>query len=99
MPSYRVTMAVGALAVGVTPDRVLPAARRAALQLVVVEAAELQVVSGQARIVVRFAADDPDIAEQVAHHVVTVTTTNAVVDSWRLTERDGSRWNPLRTAP
>jgi hypothetical protein len=92
-------MAVGALAAGVTPDRVLPAARSAALELVVVEAADLQVVSGQARIVVRFAADDSDIAEQVAQHVATVTSTTAVVDSWRLTERDGSRWNTLRTAP
>ena len=99
MPSYRVTMAIGALAPGVTPDRVLPAARSAAWQLVVVEAADLQVVSGQARIVVRFAADDPEIAAQVAQHVATVTAATAVINSWRLTKRDGSRWNPVRTAP
>ena len=92
-------MAVGALAPGVTPDRVLPAARSAALQLVVVEKADLQVVSGQARIVVRFAAGDPQIAGQVAQHVATVTATTADVASWRLTERDGSHWNPVRTAP
>ena len=92
-------MAIGALAPGVTPDRVLPTARSAALQLVVVESADLQVVSGQAWIVVRFAADDPETAGQVAQHVATMTATTSVVTSWRLTERGGSHWNLVRTAP
>lgn len=92
-------MAIGALEPGVAPDRVLPAARGAALQLVVVESADLQVVSGQARIVVRFVADDTEIAAQVAQHVAVVTALIAAVNWWRLTERDGSRWNPLGNGP
>ncbi len=92
-------MVVGALAEGVTPDRVLPAARSAAQELVIVEAVDIQVVSGQARIVVRFTADDAELSAQVGRHVAAVTAENATVDSWRVTQRDGSRWVPVRTAP
>ncbi len=92
-------MTVGALAAGVTPDSVLPAARAAALELVVVEAADLQVVGGEARIVVRFTADDDDIAAQVGLHVASVTETLAAVDSWRLTVRQKARWMPPGTSP
>ncbi|MGV8896415.1 MAG: hypothetical protein ACOH10_06540 [Rhodoglobus sp.] len=99
MPSYRVTMAIGALTAGVAPDSVLPAAKAAALELVVVEAVDLHVVSGQARIVVRFTADDDDIAAQVAQHVASVTGTLAGVESWHATVRNGARWNSLSTAP
>ncbi|MBC7590273.1 MAG: hypothetical protein H7226_04410, partial [Salinibacterium sp.] len=51
MPSYRVTMAIGALAAGVPADSVLPAATAAARELAVVGAADVQGISGQARVV------------------------------------------------
>lgn len=89
------TLAVGALAPGVAPDRVLPAAKEAARELAVVEAADLQVVSGQARIVVRFTADDAELAMQIGRHVASTTARLAAVDSWRITERSGARWEPV----
>ena len=92
MPSYRVTLGVGALAPGVAPAVVLPAAKAAAEQLVVVEAADIQLVSGQARIVVRFAADDGEIAAQVGRHVASTVQRLAEVTGWRITERVGARW-------
>lgn len=95
MPSYRATLAIGALAPGVAPAAVLPAAKAAAQELVVVEAADLQVTSGQARVVVRFAADDEEIASQVGRHVASVVQALAVVSGWRLTVRNGARWEPL----
>ena len=95
MPSYRVTLAVGALAPGVAPASVLPGAADAAREVAVVEASDVQVVSGQARIVVRFTADDGEIAAQVARHVASRTDALAHVTTWRLTERVGVRWETV----
>ena len=90
MPSYRVTLVVGALRGA--PDAVLPAARAAASDLAVLEASDLQVVRGEARVVVRFTADDSELAAQVAEHVASVTATAAEITGWRLTERVGGTW-------
>jgi hypothetical protein len=95
MPSYRVTLAVGALAPGVSPDRVLPTAKSAAAELATVEAADVQVVSGQARVVIRFAEDDTELAQQIGSHVAWATGRVAEVTSWRITERVGGRWEPV----
>lgn len=83
-------MAMGAL--HGSPDAVLPAARAAASEVAVLEASDVQVVRGEARIVVRFTADDRETADQVAAHVAAVTSTAADVTGWRLTERVGARW-------
>ena len=92
MPSYRVTLVVGALAPGVAPASVLPAARDAALELAVVEVSDVQVVSGQARLVVRFAAESRELATQIGGHVASTVGTIADVESWRITERVKSAW-------
>jgi hypothetical protein len=96
MPSFRVQLEIGALAPGVTPDRVLPAAAEAAAELAELEASDLSVVSGAPRAIVRFAVDDPELAEQVASHVVTRTAALAQVRRWSLTRRDGGRWVSAR---
>lgn len=83
-------MAMGAL--HGAPDSVLPAARAATVEVATLEASDVQVVGGEARIVVRFTADDRDVAEQVARHVASATTRAAEVTAWRLTERVGGRW-------
>jgi hypothetical protein len=83
-------MAVGALRG--PAEAVLPAARAAAAEVAVLEAADLQIVRGEARIVVRFTADDRELAEQAARHVASGTALAAEVDGWRLTERSGGRW-------
>ena len=92
MPSYRVTMVIGALAAGVSPQQVLPAAKAAALEHSVVEASDLAVVAGEARITVRFAADETEIAQQIGRHVAARTAALASVSRWQLTERVGGRW-------
>ena len=92
MPSYRVTLVVGALRPGVQPSAVLPTARDAAAELATVEAFDVQVVSGQARIIVRFSADEYEIADQVGRHVASVVSGLADVENFRITERQGSRW-------
>ena len=73
-------------------DAVLPAARAATVELAVLEASDLQVVRGEARIVVRFTADDREVADQVAAHVSAATSRAAAVTAWRVTERVGGRW-------
>jgi hypothetical protein len=92
MPSYRVTLVVGALQPGVNPQRILPAAKEAALELAVVEAADLQVVAGQARILIRFAADEGEIAAQIGQHVASTVSTLASLTQWSITERVKNLW-------
>jgi beta-phosphoglucomutase-like phosphatase (HAD superfamily) len=99
MPSFRVQLEIGALAPGVAPDRVLPGAAEAAAELAELEASDLAVVSGSPRAVVRFAVDDPDLAEQVASHVVTRTAALAEVQRWSLARRDHGRWVPAHQPP
>ncbi|CAN5183443.1 hypothetical protein BH11ACT5_BH11ACT5_01250 [soil metagenome] len=83
-------MAIGALRGAA--DAVLPTARAATLELAVLEASDLQVVRGEARIVVRFTADDRELADQVAAHVAAAASKAAAVTAWRVTERVGERW-------
>ncbi|WP_104167236.1 hypothetical protein [Cryobacterium sp. N22] len=96
MPSYRVTMTIGALQPGVRPDAVLPAAAAAAAERTTVEASDLAVVAGSARATVRFIADDGDAALKVGDHVVAQTRLVAVPVTWLVTERVKGRWLPVR---
>ena len=92
MPSFRVTMSIGALRPGIAPGAILPAAASAARELVIVEASDLAVVAGEARITVRFAADEGELAEQIAEHVVAVTGQLATVVRWQITKRVKGAW-------
>jgi hypothetical protein len=96
MPSFRVTMTIGALRPGTAPDSVLPAAARAAGELTSVEASDLAVVAGSARLTVRFTDDDESAALRVGRHVVEGTRAVAEPLSWQVTERVKSRWLLVR---
>ena len=96
MPSFRVTLTIGALKSGVSAEAVLPAAADAAAELTTVEASDLGVVAGAARITVRFTADDAELALQLGHHVVASTRTVAEVLNWKVTERVKGRWYVVR---
>jgi cysteine sulfinate desulfinase/cysteine desulfurase-like protein len=96
MPSFRVTIAVGALRRGVAPQSVLPAAAAAARGLTTLEASELTVVRGMPRITVRFTCDADAAAVSVAGEVVEATRRLAEVPTWQVTRRDGGRWYPVR---
>lgn len=95
MASYRVTLTIGRLAPGVAPDAVLPAAAEAAAEEVTVEARDVAVVRGEARLVVRFSADSDHQAARVADLVATATTRLAEVQRAALTRRDGGAWMRL----
>ena len=96
MPSYRITMTIGALKPGVAPDSVLPAAADAAREFCTVEAADVGIVAGMPRVTVRFTADDAELALQVGRHVVAVTGMAAEPLAWKVTERVGGRWYVVR---
>lgn len=95
MPSYRVTLTVGPLRPGVHPEQVLPAATGAAAELATVEFSDVAVVAGEARITVRYLADDDGLAEDVAGRVAGQVTGLAQVSSVVVTRRWGNRWRPL----
>jgi hypothetical protein len=96
MPSYRITLGVGALRAGTDPQSVLPAAAAAAREVTTVEAWDLAVVRGEPRITVRFTADDDEGALHVGRHTNAVVETLADVRTQQLTRRWGARWYPLR---
>ena len=95
MPSFRVTVTIGALRPGVQPEAVLPFAAAAAAQRAVVEASDLAVVRGSARIIVRFTADDVGRGWQIGRAVVDDLRSVADPQTWAVTLRDGGRWYPV----
>ena len=98
MPSYRVTLAIGALRAGASAQSVLPLAAQAARELTTVEASELTVVAGTPRIIVRFTADDGELAAQIGDHTAAVTDTVANVRGWVVTQRVAGRWQRVAEA-
>lgn len=96
MPSYRVTATIGDLRVGANPEQVLPAAADAARERTTVEAWDVAVVRGEARITVRFMADDDVAALAIAQHVAVQTNKVAQVTGRKVTRRYGGRWYVVR---
>jgi hypothetical protein len=98
MPSFRVELAIGAVAPGVDPGSIVPRAAAAASEFAIVEASDVAVVAGQARVVVRFTETDAGVAVQLGGHVASTVATVATVSSFRVTELHGSRWVPVHAA-
>ena len=95
MPSFRVTLSIGALLPGVPPQSVLPAVTQAANEITTVEASDLAVVQGSARVTVRFTANDSTEALRIANHVRESLQGVAQIITWQTTQRIGGRWYPL----
>jgi len=98
MPSFRVTMTIGTLAFGVAPASIVPKAAAAARQLTTVEAADVAVVNGAARVTIRFTGDDNNQARRVATHTVLELGRHAVISIALVTRRDGGRWTLVSPA-
>ncbi|MCB7136074.1 hypothetical protein [Cellulosimicrobium marinum] len=96
MTSYRVSLAVGLLRPGADPVAVLPAAVEAARVRTTVEAYDVGVVRGEARVTVRFLADGDDAAREVAGVVVTAVRGLAATSGTSVARRMGARWRPVR---
>ena len=92
MPSFRVTLTVGALAPGVSPGSVLPRAAAAAGEFTTVESSDIAVVAGQARVIVRFTGEDEELAAQIGSHVANSVSSFATVAGFNVTQRVGNRW-------
>jgi hypothetical protein len=96
VPSFRVTLTVGALRAGVEPEAVLPAAAEAVAELTTLEASGVAVVRGEPRLVVRFTAEDDEIAQQIGDHAARTTAQLAEVLEARITRRVRDRWLTVR---
>ncbi|MBF4629718.1 hypothetical protein ITJ42_00630 [Clavibacter michiganensis subsp. phaseoli] len=95
MPSYRITMTVGALRPGADPAAVLPSAAAEAARVATLEANDLQVVRGEPRLTVRFTAEDDAAAERVAAAVRARTAELVEVVRGSITRRDGGDWTRI----
>ncbi len=92
VPSYRVIMTMGLLRPGAEPHTVLPRAADAARELAVVEATDLAVVAGGARLIVRFEAEEAELAVQIARQVADTTDLVAEVVGYTITQSVRGRW-------
>lgn len=95
MTSYRLSLILGLLHRGTSPEAVLPAAAAAARDLTEVEAYDLGIVSGEARITVRYLAEDDDKAAEVARAVHAAASTLVEVNGAVLVRRYGPKWHPV----
>ncbi|MEE6296997.1 hypothetical protein [Georgenia wangjunii] len=96
MPSYRVRIGVGMLRPGVDPESVLPCGADAAAALTTVEARDVELRGGRARILVRFTAADDADAHLTARAVHAAVDALAQVGLPELTCRYGNRWISVR---
>ena len=95
MPSYRVRAFVGLLRPGTSAADLLPDAVATARDLVDVEAHDVDVVRGRARVTVRFRADDDQHARSAAWAVLHRLDELAEIEGRAVTRRWGARWHPL----
>jgi hypothetical protein len=96
VPSYRVSAAVGLLQPGVDAPDVLPQAVAVAEERTVVEAFDLAVVRGQARVTVRYEAVDDQTARSIGWAVLARLDELADISGRSVTRRFGARWYPVR---
>lgn len=95
MPSYRVTLLIGDMRVGRSPEEVLPAAVDAARELTTAESWDLAIRHGMPRITVRYIADDDAEAFRVAELVRARTNLVAQARGTTVTRRYGGRFYPV----
>ncbi|MBM7499152.1 hypothetical protein [Oerskovia paurometabola] len=95
MTSYRVSLVVGMLRTGASPEAVLPAAAAAAREVTEVESYDLGIVSGEARVTVRFLAEDDDQAAEIARAVRAAAGALVEVSGAVFTRRYGPKWHPV----
>lgn len=91
MASYRAILTIGVLHPDVDPASVVPGIAEAVRAVTTVEAADLAVVRGEARAVIRFTAED-DTADGIADVALDAARSLAQVTRAMLTRRDGSAW-------
>ncbi|MBT0993112.1 hypothetical protein KIN34_02235 [Cellulomonas sp. DKR-3] len=96
MPSYRARAFVGLLRPGASAPALLPDAVDLARTLVTVEASDLEVVRGRARVTIRYQADDDASARRAGWAVLHHLDERAEIEGRTVTRRYGNRWYALR---
>lgn len=92
-------LGVGLLRPGVDAATVLPTAAAAARERVEVEAFDVGVVRGEARVTVRFTDDDDADALALGRRVRAVLAGLADIGSMQVSRRYGPRWYEVRDRP
>lgn len=95
MSSYRVTMIVGPLELGVKPETVLPTLTQAIADYTLVEASDIAVVGGEPRVTVRFTADTDEAAFLIAEQGIDGARVSAQPIAWQITRQVHGRWELL----
>ena len=95
MPSYRVTMIVGTLELGVRPEEVLPTLSGAVADYTTVEASDIAIVAGAPRVTVRYTADTDEAAYLIAEQAIDGARVSVEPIAWQVTRRVGGRWESL----
>ncbi|MDO9396209.1 MAG: hypothetical protein Q7T71_06680 [Herbiconiux sp.] len=95
MPSYRVTMIVGTLELGVKPETVLPTLTEAIGDFTLVESSDIAIVAGRPRVTVRFTADTDEAAFLIAEQGIDGTRVSVEPIAWQVTRQVHGRWEEL----
>jgi hypothetical protein len=95
VPSYRFSAAVGALCPGIRAAALLPTLTTDVRTLAVVEASSVDIVRGQARVIIRFTGDDDTDARSIALGIFGLARELAELGSPELDRRVGNRWVPV----
>ena len=101
MPSFRVTVEVGAMRPGRHPDDVIATARAATSKVAHLDDSHIDLVRGRAVIRVRYAVADGNDEEEdqsalaVARHVVDALDPVAAVPCWWVERRRRGDWLPV----
>ena len=95
MPSYRVTMIVGGLELGVKPESVLPTLTQAIADYTVVESSDIAVAAGAPRVTVRYTADTDEAAFLIAEQGIDGARVSAAPMAWKVTRMVAGRWEEL----
>ncbi|MFB2584190.1 hypothetical protein [Herbiconiux liukaitaii] len=95
MPSYRVTMIVGTLELGVKPETVLPTLTQTIADFTTVESSDIAIVSGRPRVTVRFTADTDEAAFLIAEQGIDGARVSVEPIAWQVTRQVHGRWEPL----
>lgn len=95
MPSYRITLQLGQLISGISPEQVQPAIRDVCAEVANVESSDIRIERGVPVVVTRFTALTDAEAVEIGLHSRDRTATFCAIERAAVTKRVKNRWLPL----
>jgi hypothetical protein len=95
VPYYRITISLVALRASAEPAAVLSVTAAEVARIVTLEANDIQVARGEARLTVRSMGDDDAAAERVAGAIRARTDELMDLPRASIARRDGGAWTPI----